>query len=105
MEDIRGGNCPLCGHDEILATRPVEFSGEFHTPRAMHVAWGRKTERAWLEGERDVLDQERPYGALAIFVCRACGFAQWFADNPGEIPVGDDAETRLVRGKKSPPYR
>lgn len=105
MEDMRHGNCPLCGHDEVLATTPLEFSGEFHTERRMRAAWGRKLEKSWLQGDREVLDQEQPYGELLLFICRACGFAQWFVEKPGEIPVGEEAGTRLVRGKKTPPYR
>ncbi len=105
MDDMRQGNCPLCAHDEILATEPLEFSGEFHTERRMRAAWGRKTETSWLQGDREVLDKEQPYGDLSLFICRACGFAQWFVDKPGDIPVGEEAGTRLVRGKKKTPFR
>jgi hypothetical protein len=33
-----------------------------------------------------------------MYVCRQCGYAQYFADNPGTIPIGDQYLTKLIKG-------
>lgn len=48
---------------------------------------------------------ERPLGPLRLFVCRSCGRAEWFADAPETIPIGEEHGTRLVARKPGGPYR
>ncbi len=87
MRDIRQGNCPLCGHHEIVHALPIDF-GAGGIPHA--VAYDMSP---WT-GLRGT------FGALNVFVCRACGFAQWFAHEPEKIPIGKEHGTRLLSGRK-----
>ena len=102
MEDIRKGVCPLCRHNEILATYPkgtdpgsihglyVEVSLDANQPAAVV----EKNLRA-SRGNDKVLHT----GSLNIYVCRSCGYCQWFADRPERIPFGDHAGLpKLVKG-------
>jgi hypothetical protein len=96
MYDIRKGTCPLCGHNEIVQAAPVEWA---HGVGPVLLA---------ASHERGLLGPkpQKPFGALNVFVCRRCGFAQWFAFEPGDIPIGEDFGTRLIRGPESGgPYR
>ncbi len=90
MPDIREGSCPQCRHNEIIQSAPVTFTEA--GPKPLLASAG--------------VDPSRPPGALNIFICRRCGFAQWFAFAPAEIPVGPEFGTRLIHGSvDSGPYR
>jgi hypothetical protein len=93
MKDIREGNCPLCDHNEIIEAVPAEFSdaGEIvaavtYDPRWLLQGLGRNS--------------RRPRGVLVIYVCRACGYLQWFAKDPDQIPIDEEHCTRLVKGRE-----
>ena len=47
---------------------------------------------------------KRPYGILEAYVCRACGFVEWYARSPEEIPIGAALGTELV-AIPAPKYR
>jgi hypothetical protein len=38
------------------------------------------------------------HGPLYLYVCRRCGFCQWYARNPGTIPISAGHQTRLIEG-------
>ena len=46
---------------------------------------------------------------MAIYVCRRCGYTQWFTKQPREIPIDLHKGTRLIKGSSPPsdhgPYR
>jgi hypothetical protein len=89
MLDIREGRCPHCRHDEIIQSAPVTWAGAPH-PLLASAA----------------INSAQPQGALNLFICRRCGFAQLFAFEPHAIPVGTQFGTRLVKGSAdSGPYR
>jgi hypothetical protein len=98
MTDMRKGRCPLCNHDEILEAKPVDaVDGHLvQDPKAAGT-------RGW------VISGPSPYhhyGPLAVYVCRGCGYAQWFVDDPGSIPVSDYYQTRIIKGPESDgPFR
>lgn len=94
MQDIRIGICPICDHREIVKAIPREFSE--HEVIRLAAAHGRGF---------GGMARELAYGFLAIFVCRSCGYCQVFAESPGEIPIGKDYETELIRGPEKLPYR
>jgi len=98
MRDMRKGQCPVCEHDEVLESVVAEFGhSDFEKP--MCVTYDPR----WMfEGRNPT----HGYGPLRIYVCRSCGFAQWFAGAPEKIPVGDDYRTRIINGPGTDgPYR
>ena len=95
MRDIREGNCPLCDHDEIIEAVPGEFA-DGHQEVVAAVAYDAR----WLGGGRN---PRHPHGRLLLYVCRRCGFAQTFAEQPADVPIGEEFLTRLVKGR--PPGR
>jgi hypothetical protein len=92
--DIRQGTCPQCGHDEIIEARQHEFTGEGSATYPMCVTYD----------ERWVFPGQNPsygHGQLYLYVCRRCGFCQWYAKNPEGIPVSEGHRTRLIKGGQS----
>ena len=86
--DIRQGICPQCGHDEIIEAEQSEFAHGDKT-RPMCVTYDAR----W------VFPGQNPaygHGQLFLYVCRSCGFCQWYARNPGGIPISEGHRTRLV---------
>ena len=99
---MRQGRCPLCDHHEIIEATVTEFSGEYsEQQRPLAVAHG--TRHVLLAGERP--DADKPVGLLNQCICRRCGFVQWFASEPGRIPIGMEYGTRLVQTPAAAPYR
>jgi len=45
-----------------------------------------------------------PYGILEAYVCRACGYVEWYAQAPHEIPIAAALGTELVT-VPAPKYR
>jgi hypothetical protein len=103
MLDMRQGQCPLCQHDEIIEATLSEFSGELdERERPLAIAHG--TQHRFIVGERT--DPEKAYGVLSQCICRRCGFVQWFAAKPGEIPVDTTPGLRMIRSAAGRgPYR
>jgi len=103
MIDMRTGTCALCGHGEVIEAPARDFFGEGgDVSRPMAVT--HQTKITFLGGERP--DLQEPRGRLMQYVCRSCGYTQWFARNPDQIPIGSPHETRLLKGpEKDPPYR
>lgn len=89
--DIRQGICPQCGHDEIIEAAQAE-SGHSDRTYPMCVTYDAR----W------VLPGQNPahgHGPLYLYVCRACGFCQWYAKNPERIPISEGHRTCLIEGK------
>ena len=91
MIDIRDGSCPLCRHNEILEIN-AETSG-YGGHRSTFAAHHRETGGFFSSTEAE--------GAFLTYVCRKCGYAQWFAEAPSEITVGDPG-VRLIQGAPPP---
>jgi hypothetical protein len=91
--DMRQGTCPQCGHQEVIEAVQSEFGhGNYGVP--MCVTYD----------ERWVLSGQNPrhgHGPLCLYVCRRCGFCQWYARSPETIPVSEGHRTRLIKGGQS----
>jgi CheY-like chemotaxis protein len=95
MRDMRQGLCSLCGHNEIIEASAADFVGDSGPTRPMSVTY----EIGWA-GVKHI-------GKFKTFVCRRCGFTQWFALAPESIPVAQEYGTRLLKGEDhdNGPYR
>jgi hypothetical protein len=105
MHDMRSGNCALCGHDEIIKAQARDFYGELgerHEPMAVTEA---KQASFWSGNATNRPAPDQRIGELAQYVCRSCGYVQWFASEPQRIPIGTTHRTSLVKGTKQGPYR
>ena len=97
MHDMRDGICPLCQHNRVLEAVPGEFvDGDREEVRAVTY------DPRWLMAGRN---PRHPHGPLKTYVCRKCGYVQWFAEGPGDIPVGEEYMTRIIEGPEPGAYR
>ena len=87
MDDMRQGTCAVCRHNEIIESIPSEQS-EGGDDFLFAVRY------------RKILSVER-WGTLHLYTCRRCGFAQWFAENPQNIPIDAKMQTRLITGPEA----
>lgn len=101
--------CARCGHRELLRVQMRE-----RTVVTGQQANEERAAPASLTFERGVsykgffaLQQvpsaaakmDQPYGLLDAYVCRSCGFIDWYAQEPEHIPVGAIYGTQLVVAK------
>jgi hypothetical protein len=87
MLDMRNGKCALCG-GKVLAAPAFEFYGEggfFERPASVT-----------FEKSAFLTNSVRKIAPLTMYVCRSCGFVQWFADDPRSVPIDEEHHTRLV---------
>jgi predicted nucleic-acid-binding Zn-ribbon protein len=92
---IRDGICPRCQHDEIVQALPTELAPYNEQPLAAsheHSRWYNATVK-------------QQYGIFNAFICRRCGYTEWYATEPEKIPIGDEYHTRLVSRRGQGPYR
>ena len=98
MHDMRSGRCPLCDHRVILEAAPAEFA-----ENGLEVSQAVTYDARWVLGGRN---PKYPHGRMMLYVCRACGYCQYFADGASAIPVGQEYRTRLIEGPpQGDPYR
>jgi hypothetical protein len=86
MPDLRQGNCPLCGHNVVVEVSRVNF-GVSTLAVTYHPRW-------LIAGT----DPNQPEGVIKFYVCRQCGLAQSFVENPASIPIGEEFSTKLIEG-------
>jgi hypothetical protein len=105
MHDMRTGNCALCGHDEVIRAQARDFFGEWGERNEPMALTESKKVSFWSGRETDDPEPGKRIGELEQYVCRSCGYVQWFASAPQKIPIGDAHRTSLVKGTRQPPYR
>ena len=56
----------------------------------------------------DTIDEPQPFdgiGTVETFICRGCGFVEWYCENPEEIPIGPEYNSELIDYSSPTPYR
>jgi predicted nucleic-acid-binding Zn-ribbon protein len=90
---IRDGICPRCQHDEIVQAAASQRLGIGLEPLAV------------THQRPDGSTAPALFGPFNIYVCRRCGYTEWYAIDPDKIPIGDEYYTRLIKRPASGPYR
>ena len=81
--------CPGCANEEIV-----------HVPVVRDSGWNRL-----LVGHRIGFIAEEEYGEFEAYFCRACGFAELYVKGPRTIALERVAGAKVLRAKRSDPYR
>jgi len=85
---MKSGKCPKCGKTKIIVALPGEYGNDSMehpmtvTAEPRWVLWGRNPNHG--------------HGILMQYVCRACGFTEWWVDDPEKIPIGEKYKTALL---------
>jgi hypothetical protein len=56
----------------------------------------------------DTVQEPQPFdglGTVETFICRGCGFVEWYCEDPEQIPIGPEYNSELVDYTSPSPYR
>jgi hypothetical protein len=87
---------------QFVRAIPREYIGDPQVPwpSPMTVTAGFKSR--WYGTQ---VDSTHGMGLLEMFICRACGFVEWYCHDPESIPIGPHYMTELVDYGGDAPYR
>jgi hypothetical protein len=99
--------CRCCNGMSFIRAMPREVApmleGGPQVTSPMAVTFGAQ-ESGWL-GMHITADTRRMFGLLEMYVCRACGYVEWYCSDPQNVPVGPQFMTDLVEQSDDGPYR
>ena len=87
MNNMTTGVCALCNHNRVIRSWPIDHG---HGSSTWNIA------AAEVPGGMFKSAEQR--GLMVAYICQKCGFVMWFANEPGEIPIGDAYGTALIEG-------
>lgn len=115
----RPAPCTRCNHHLLIRVIPRELSVATNTlGRPLHSNYAhyapmfatyqvKRVHR--LEPDRAIIDPpqaEDGYGAFEMYICKRCGFVEWYCYNPQDIPIGPEYMTEEVSSDPGDaPYR
>ncbi|HZS37630.1 MAG TPA: hypothetical protein VFF06_12425 [Polyangia bacterium] len=98
--------CARCGHTVLVRALLRERVGEWARLSPAGVSYACRRESSFWTGKHaSAPDSDAPLGVLDAFVCRGCGFVEWYARDPAAIPIGPEYGTELVDVGTQAPYR
>jgi hypothetical protein len=59
----------------------------------------------WFHERVDHPDPQMMRGLLEAYVCRTCGFTEWYCSDPQNIPIGPEFMTEEIDAGDGGPYR
>jgi hypothetical protein len=59
----------------------------------------------WFHERADRPDPRMMRGLLEAYVCRTCGFTEWYCSDPQNIPIGPEFMTEEIDAGDGGPYR
>lgn len=105
--------CQRCNHPELIralareiATQVSDWSTNRVVPMAVTIQPVAK--HTFFSGKRDGVDDVDPtqvMGILEMYICRKCGFTEWYCRDPKNVPIGEEYGTELVTVEADKPYR
>ncbi len=63
----------------------------------------------WFASKREAqtfpIDPRDGFGVLEMYICRGCGFTDWYCQDPENIPIGPEYMTEEVDVSGEEPHR
>lgn len=84
-----------------MRERTVALETERVVPIA--VAFRAERQENWIG--RNTAAVGSPAGALVAYICRACGFTEFYTSGAADLPIGEPHGTRLLEYGSDGPYR
>ena len=88
LEEMKNGICTKCGHTEVIRAKAADYAGDSQEKEMSVTADPR-----WVMPGRN---PAYPHGRLYLYTCRSCGYTEWYATKPEQIPIGEDYRTEIV---------
>ncbi len=98
--------CTRCNGRSFVHALPREHYpiGELSGAAPMFLTTEPKAKTSWLT--QTWIDPRGGQGMFETYVCRTCGFVEWYCVQPDKIPIGKLYNTELVElDEGSGPYR
>jgi hypothetical protein len=87
--------CQRCNHDRLIRAIPRELSLlESSTPTSGPM-FATYEIRSWARTVEPIHPRSG-FGILEIYICRQCGFVEWYCQDPERIPIGPEYMTEEV---------
>jgi hypothetical protein len=85
---MRSGICSKCGGSDVIRSLPAEYGhNDFERPMTV------TAEPRWVMSGRN---PHNGRGRLSMYVCRDCGYVEWYVQDPQDIPLGEEYQTARV---------
>ena len=91
--------CRCCNGLSFIRAIPREVA-QVTSPMAVTI--GAQEDGMW--GFTIASDPRRAFGLLEMYVCRACGYIEWYCSDPQNVPIGPQFMTELAEHDGGP-YR
>ena len=100
--------CQRCNGMKFVRAIPREYTSGSNRDLSAPMAVTHRIElaRGWLGPEPlRATPLEHRAGQLELFICHACGFVEWYCDEPGALPISPLCMTELVDYAPDAPFR
>ena len=95
--------CAKCNHTKLVRAIPRELgtAGEVESNGPMFATYVVARHRYG----PDPIHPRSGFGILEMYICRKCGFVEWYCQRPEEIPIGPEYLTEEIDADGDAPYR
>jgi hypothetical protein len=101
--------CTKCNGMKFIRVVPRELTpsvGDAHTiAMPMGLVYQYEVRRTFDDAQPLPIDARKALGMLEVYVCRTCGFVEWYCSDPDRIPVGPVYMTEDIDYDGDSPYR
>ncbi|HEY5933577.1 MAG TPA: hypothetical protein VIU61_03050 [Kofleriaceae bacterium] len=104
--------CERCNGMQFIRAIPRELTafGNDHVNEVaspMQVTYQLQVRSGLFGGKRAVrLDSRKAFGFVEQYICRKCGFIEWYCSNPERVPIGPAYMTEAIDyDTAAEPYR
>ena len=98
--------CARCSHMKFVRVIPREYDSGSRAPMTLTSAPQTHTIGGMISSTTvSVTSAELGYGLLETYVCKKCGYVEWYCHDPERIPIGPQYMTDEVDYDSPSPYR
>jgi hypothetical protein len=96
--------CQRCHHDKLIRALPRELT-QLQSGAAATGPMFATYEIQTTAGGTYPIHARSGFGVLEIYVCKRCGFVEWYCNDPESIPIGPAYMTEEIDLGGEGPYR
>jgi hypothetical protein len=98
--------CGKCNGMKFIRAIPRELGMKIDEVAApMAVTYQHEVEKGWMVDAPMPIDPRKSLGQLEMYICRKCGFVEWYCADPEQIPIGPAYMTEAIDDGSPTPYR
>jgi hypothetical protein len=99
--------CGKCNGMRFIRSIPRELAakGQREVASPMAVTYQHEVEPGWMVDTPLPIDPRKSHGQLEMYICRRCGFIEWYCSDPEHIPIGPAYMTEAIDYDTPAPYR